>query len=167
MTNYLQKILIALAEANVKFVVAGGVATVLHGVERLTYDLDVAVSMQKKNLERFIGVMNQQKLKPRVPVPATDLANPKHVEKIIKEKGAVVFSFIDFDKPLRHVDMFLKDDHSYEALKVDASPVLIQGKTVWIASKKKLIELKSKINPPRAKDMIDIEELTKLENETS
>ncbi len=45
MQNHLNEILMVLSEKNVEFVVAGGVAVVLHEVERLTLDLDLAVKM--------------------------------------------------------------------------------------------------------------------------
>ena len=50
MNNHLKDILIALAKNKIKFVLCGGVAVVLHGVERLTMDIDVAVSMDEDNL---------------------------------------------------------------------------------------------------------------------
>ena len=37
-TNFYSDFLVALAQAKIKFVVAGGVAAVLHGVERVTGD---------------------------------------------------------------------------------------------------------------------------------
>jgi hypothetical protein len=54
MENYLKKMLVTLADAGVEFVVGGGVACVLHGVERVTLDLDVAVQMNAPNLDRLI-----------------------------------------------------------------------------------------------------------------
>lgn len=43
MENYLKEMLVTLTDAGVEFVVGGGVACVLHGVERVTLDLDIAV----------------------------------------------------------------------------------------------------------------------------
>jgi len=44
-----ETILNALSDAGVEFIVGGGMACILHGVERLTMDVDVAVMMQEKN----------------------------------------------------------------------------------------------------------------------
>ena len=46
--NYLEELLRKLTEQKVRFVVAGGVAAVLHGVERTTMDLDIALEMSQK-----------------------------------------------------------------------------------------------------------------------
>ena len=64
--NPYREILKSLADAQVEFIVGGGVACVLHGVERLTMDVDVAVHMQPVNLEKFVDVMSALGLKPRV-----------------------------------------------------------------------------------------------------
>ena len=53
MENYLKEMLVTLADAGVEFVVGGGVACVLHGVERVTLDLDVAVQLNAPNLDRY------------------------------------------------------------------------------------------------------------------
>ena len=68
MENYLKEMLVTLADAGVEFVVGGGVACVLHGVERVTLDLDIAVQMNSPNLDRLIGAVERLNLQPRVPV---------------------------------------------------------------------------------------------------
>ena len=45
-----REILSALAGAKVDFIIGGGVACVLQGVERVTMDVDLAVSMLPPNL---------------------------------------------------------------------------------------------------------------------
>lgn len=74
MTNHLKELLLALAHANVRFIVCGGVAVVLHGVERMTLDLDVSVW-------RRITCGNSW--------PSS------RVENMSKEKNALVFTFFD------------------------------------------------------------------------
>ena len=68
MENYLKEMLVTLADTGVEFVVGGGVACVLHGVERVTLDLGVAVQMNSPNLDRLIRAVAQLDLRPRVPV---------------------------------------------------------------------------------------------------
>ena len=73
MENYLKEMLVTLADAGVEFVVGGGVACVLHGVERVTLDLDVAVQMNAPNLDRLIHAVERLNLRPRVPVSLADI----------------------------------------------------------------------------------------------
>jgi len=50
--------LMTLADAGVEFAVGSAIACVLHGFERVTLDLDVAVQMNSPNLDRLICAVN-------------------------------------------------------------------------------------------------------------
>ena len=163
--THLREIIISLADARVDFVVGGGVACVLQGVERFTLDLDVAVNLASKNLERFIAVMKAQGLVPRVPVQPESLLDPEVRRMIVEEKNALVFTFLDLDDPRRHVDMFLRDDLSYEAMNENADEVGLDGRRIKIASVEKMLEIKEAIDPPRDKDLLDIAALRRLLND--
>lgn len=71
--TYLVDLLIALTQARVRFIVAGGVAVVLHGVERMTLDLDIALNQDRDNMERFLQFAATNGLVPRAPIPAETL----------------------------------------------------------------------------------------------
>ena len=50
-------ILTALTEADVEFVVIGGVSAVLHGVPTTTFDLDIVPARSDENRRRLFGVL--------------------------------------------------------------------------------------------------------------
>ena len=163
MSNHINEILFALTDADVEFVVGGGVAAVLHGVERVTLDIDLALNMEPPNVDKFLRVMQELRLQPRVPVPARDLMSREAVQRMIAEKGALVFSFVDFDRPLRHVDIFLRSNLSFEELSRNAKQVLVENRAIKIMGIGKLLEIKRSILPLRDKDLIDIKQLEKLQ----
>ncbi|MDF7826094.1 hypothetical protein P4B35_18835 [Pontiellaceae bacterium B12227] len=160
--THLREIILKLADAKIDFVIGGGVACVLHGVERFTLDLDVSVNLIAENLEQFIAVMNELGLKPRVPVPPESLLDADFRQMIVDEKNALVFTFLDLDDPRKHVDMFLTDDLSYEVMAGSCREIGLDGRVVKIAGISKLLELKESIDPPRDKDQIDIKTLKSL-----
>lgn len=162
---YLREIIIELADAGVEFVIGGGVACVLQGVERFTLDLDLAVSFKATNLEKFIAVMKAQGLVPRVPVQPELLLNADFRRMVVEEKNALVFTFIDLSDPHRHVDMFLREDLSFEVLADRCDIVNLDGRSVSIASAEKLLRLKESIDPPRDKDQLDIAALKRILND--
>ncbi len=51
------RLLCALAEARVDFIVVGGIAAGLHGAARSTYDLDVVYARDAQNLARLVGAL--------------------------------------------------------------------------------------------------------------
>jgi len=156
-----EEIISALLDADVDFVVGGGVACVLHGVERVTMDVDVAVATDPDNFSRFIGVMEDLGLKPRVPVDPRTLLDDRVLDNIINEKHALVFSFLGPHLPTRHVDIFLRKDLNHEALSPHVETVQFRGRVLKVVSKQKLLDIKLAISPPRTKDRIDIEFLQK------
>ncbi len=162
--SYIQDLIEDLTREGVKFIIAGGVAVVLHGVSRATMDIDAAIAMNIENLEKFLAVMKRNSMVPRAPVPAEELLDPSKRTAMVKEKGAIVFTFIDNDKPFKQLDVFLTESLSYEALVEDVDVFQIGNSQVKVLSKKKLISLKRAVVPVRTKDLFDIEELSKLKD---
>src|SRR5438128_1254195 len=105
--NHVLEILRVLVAHDVEFVVCGGVAVVLHGVERMTLDVDLSVAMTPENLRRVIAAMRELDLRPRAPVAPEVLLDPKQVKALIAEKHALAFTFLDPDRPYRQVDILL------------------------------------------------------------
>jgi hypothetical protein len=164
MNSHLKDILTLMAKAEIKFIVCGGVALVLHGVERMTLDLDVSVDLEKNNLQKMLDLFTSTKLQPRAPVSSDILLEPAQRSMLVEQKHALVFSFIDIDSPYRQVDIFLTDELSYDNL-IDYSEIIqIDEAKINVLTTDKLLELKSNINPPRDKDSWDIKELLKLIN---
>jgi len=151
--------LLALADAHVDFVVAGGVAMVLHGAERTTLDVDIALHMSHDNLRRALAVFDALGLVPRAPVPATDLLDAHKVRRMIDDKHAYVFTFVDPARPARQIDVFLRAEHSYDVLATDACIVTLEGRPVQVASRERLAAMKRSVHPRRPKDDFDLQEL--------
>jgi hypothetical protein len=161
--SHLIEILCVLADKGVQFVVAGGAAVLLHGIKRMTLDLDIAVSLDQTNLRRFIAVLSQLKFIPRAPVPPETILHRERVEMLIREKNALVFTFWCPGEPYKQIDMFLTHENSFDGLVSDARMLTVRGRTVLVASRQKLIEMKSRVEPIRDQDLSDIQALQIIE----
>lgn len=157
--DHLTEILVTLADHKVDFIVGGGVAAVLHGVERVTMDLDVAIRWEKSNTERFLLAMKELRLTPKMPVSPEVLLNQANLKEMLEQKGALVFSFRDPTDPIRLVDVFIKPELGYDALSPGAVMVPLRGRSIRIVSPRKLLAIKQSIRPPRPKDELDINAL--------
>jgi hypothetical protein len=160
--SHLLEILCVLADKEVEFVVAGGAALVLHGIQRMTLDLDIAVAPDQINLRRFISTLGELKFIPRAPVPAETILNRERIDRLIREKNALVFTFWCPGEPYKQIDMFLTRENSFDDLVSDARRLTLCGRTVLVASRLKLIEMKKRVEPIREKDLSDIEALQRL-----
>ena len=150
------KILKELVAGGVDFILAGGVACVLHGVERVTMDVDVAIYMGPINWDRLIRVMNKMGLVPRAPVRPETLVDPKVRQAMVEEKQALVFTFVNPDEPILQLDVFLRLELSYESLKPHVQWMEVGGIRFQIISPGRLLALKKAIQPQRPKDLLDI-----------
>lgn len=166
-TDFFGDLLNDLLDAGLDFIVCGGVASILHGVERTTLDLDISVSLKPDHVHKLISTMEHLGLVPRVPVNPNILGDPAEVEKIIREKHAVVFTFIHPKDVYIQLDVFLLHDLRYETLLPDAIDMPFRGKTLKVLSAEKLVALKRAIHPPRKKDELDIHTLENIIRERS
>jgi len=70
-----EPIFTALNDAEVRYVVVGGVAMVLHGHARLTVDIDLVVDLDDQPAARAIDALVGMGLRPRAPVNPRDFAD--------------------------------------------------------------------------------------------
>ena len=152
-----------LADNGVEYVVVGGVALVLHGVIRLTADLDLFVEMSEANLTRFSDTMKDLGYKPKAPVSAEDFIKPEERSRWNKEKGMVMFSFFHPDRPMDLIDVFISEPFPYEEIRRTKKVVEAHGIKIPLVSVDKLKQLKRIAARPQ--DLADIEALEELEGE--
>ena len=57
MLNQLKDVFSSLEKRNVRYVVIGGIAAVLHGVPRATFDLDLLIEASEKNVEALLQAL--------------------------------------------------------------------------------------------------------------
>ena len=57
MLNRLAGVFRSFQEHDVRYVVIGGIASVLHGVPRATFDLDILMDATRENAERLLGAL--------------------------------------------------------------------------------------------------------------
>jgi hypothetical protein len=62
MLNRLQGVFASLHRHNVKYVVIGGIAAVLHGVPRVTFDLDILIEATPENAQRLLDALLEARL---------------------------------------------------------------------------------------------------------
>ncbi|OGC04244.1 hypothetical protein A2276_06560 [candidate division WOR-1 bacterium RIFOXYA12_FULL_43_27] len=149
-----------LNKAKVRYLVVGGVALVLHGVVRLTADLDLFVDLEENNLNKLLKALAELGYKPRLPVSPTDFANRAIRENWIKEKNMLVFTFLHSKDDFKVIDVFVNEPIPFDRAYSNRQTLKAQGVTIKTISFKDLIALK-KISA-REQDLKDIEMLEEL-----
>ena len=149
----------ALNASGTRYVVVGGVATVLHGYARLTADIDLILDLEELAAAKAMHTLVGLGLRPRVPVDPGDFAVASIREGWLHDKGMQVFSLFHPDNPMLSVDIFTNHPIEFESLFERSDACDVGGVPVRFASIPDLIHLKRLADRPRDRD--DIE---KLEN---
>jgi hypothetical protein len=151
----------ALNRAQVRYVVVGGVAVVLHGFARLTGDLDLAIDLRPAEARKAVVAFEQFGLRPRLPVDAMQFAEPAVREAWVREKQMRVFTFLDPSNPMLLVDCFAEDMLPFDELWARADVVPLASTTVRVASIPDLIALNRQAARPQ--DLQDIDGLQEIQ----
>ena len=153
----------ALNASGTRYVVVGGVATVLHGYARLTADVDLIFDLERNAAARAVRALTVLGLRPRVPVDAEDFADERIRESWVREKGMQVFSLFDPDNPLISVDVFAEHPIDFESLFERSETCDLGTVRIRIASIPDLIHLKRLAGRPRDReDIVQLEEILRL-----
>jgi len=159
--SYYLSLFRALEASGVRYVVVGGLATVLHGYARFTADVDLVIDLQKSEAEKAVRTLVDLGLKPRLPVDPIQFADPVVREVWRIEKNMEVFSFFDPHNPVVTVDLFVYEPVPFHELVLRAKRMDIGGTTVSVCSIDDLIGLKLKAG--RLRDLDDIEHLREIQ----
>ena len=142
--------LAALNEAEVRYLVVGEVAVVLHGYLRTTADLDLWVQLTEDNLERATRCLHALGYRPRAPVRIEEFAVTAKRREWVSQKGLVVFS----------LDLFVQDPFDFDAAYERALRVPLESTEARVLGLDDLIAMKQSVGRPH--DQEDLEALRAL-----
>lgn len=157
--NY-QTIFRGLNHRNIDYIVAGGVAVNFHGIPRMTYDLDLFILLDRKNINRIVSILLEWGYKPRAPVDPFELALAEKRAEWIEAKGMKAFNFYSETHPIGEIDLVIESPIAYEKLREGSNTFEIDGEKVPVVSILDLIELKLHAN--RRQDLSDVEHLRSI-----
>jgi len=146
-----------LATARVRFVVVGGLALLLHGLDRLTADVGLAIDLSTDAARDAVRALIQGGYRSMAPVDPMALADPGQRRVWQSTRGMKVFSFWDTTDTRPTVDVILAPVVRFDDLWRDAKIVGIGDIEVRIASIAHLITMKEAAG--RSQDLADLERL--------
>jgi hypothetical protein len=137
-----------------------GLAVNLHGIPRMTYDIDLMILLNARNIKKLVIKLKSWGYLPRVPVQPEDLADEQMRNIWVREKNMKAFSFYSDKQPLGEIDLIIDSPIPYEEMRKRATILDLGGVNVPVISIPDLIELKLKSG--RKQDLSDIEHLRSL-----
>ena len=158
MPTDIQALFAMLEDRQLRYVVVGGLALVLHGIDRLTADVDLAVDLAPDEATRLVDALEDGGYRATAPVDARLLADPVVRASWHRDRNMRVFSYWDTTGRRPTIDIFIVAPIPFEELWRDALRVEIAKElAIPVASIPHLIRLKEMAG--RSQDLADIERL--------
>jgi hypothetical protein len=148
---------------NIDYLLIGGLAMNLHGVPRMTMDVDLVIAMDANNITKLASCASELGLHPNVPVKLQDLADAAKRDALLTEKHLIALSLISNTPASPTVDIIIH--HPLDFKQAFSKKVLrdIAGTPVMLACIEDMITLKKAAG--REQDLSDITHLERFLNE--
>lgn len=160
---FYEEVLLALARHEVRYLILDGMAVNLHGVPRMTGDLDLTVDPDPENIKALLDAFGEVGLKPVAPVDPQGLADPEQRRRWQAEKNlaALTFQRASQGDAYLEVDVLIEAPLEFEALYRAKNRLTAGGLDVDLVSLRHLIKIKE--SQGRRQDLADAEALKRVE----
>jgi len=155
-----KKLFSTLNQESVLYMVAGGIAVNLYGIERTTADIDIVLRLDKENSSRFVEVSKKLGLKPKLPVKLDDFIHADKRKEWIKNKNMTVFSLYDPKNPFLILDIFVEIPFDFDEVYKKVKRIKFEDTVIPVVPIRELIKMKEKSDRPQ--DRADIFYLKKI-----
>jgi hypothetical protein len=153
----------ALKTYNIDYLLVGGLAINLHGVPRMTMDVDLVIALNADNIAKLEACAKSLNLRPSVPVKLADLADASKRETLFKEKHLIALSLIGEKPETPTVDIVIRHPLDFKKAYKNKIERDISGTPVLLASIEDMITMKKIAG--RAQDLADIVHLERFLHE--
>ena len=145
---------------NIDYLLIGGLAVNLHGVPRMTMDVDLVIALDANNIAKLAHSARELGLYPNIPVKLEDLADAAKRNALFTEKNLIALSLISNTPASPTVDIIIHHPLDFKqafAKKVERD---IAGIPVVLACIEDMITLKKAAG--RKQDLSDITHLERF-----
>ncbi|MDD3518748.1 MAG: hypothetical protein PHQ14_10395 [Chromatiales bacterium] len=144
----------------VRYLLVGGLAMNLHGVPRMTMDVDLVLALDGENLDAFLRCAAELGLEPQVPVPLAALRDPERRAAWVEQKHMIAFPLQGRDAGAPTVDVLIRHPLDIDAALARSERRDLDGVPVWLAAAEDMVRLKE--GTGRRQDADDIAHLRRL-----
>ena len=157
----IESIVRALNDAQVDYLIVGGLAVNAHGFVRLTRDVDIVIRLTPENASKGLHALLAIGYRMSIPEPPEAFADAAARARWREEKGMIVLKLWSDEHRRTPVDIFVYEPFPFEsefarALRLELSP----GVSALVVTLETLLEMKRTAGRPQ--DLLDITELERM-----
>ena len=152
----------ALNDAEVQYLIVGGMAVNAHGYERLTRDVDLVIGLEPLNIAKGLHVLQAIGYRMIIPVTPEEFADPEKRESWRRDKNMIVLKFWSDIHRRTPIDVFVYEPFDFAQEYANARWEAVLGEIkAPIVTYDTLLKMKSEAG--RDRDQLDIQALRKLD----
>lgn len=144
----------------VQYLLVGGLAVSLHGIERATMDVDITIAMTPANLAALVGAAKELELTPVLPVPLESLGDLDQLRLWHDERNLKAFALRTQEIAGVTLDVVLFPSVDFTGMNARAIIFKVGSVGIRVASIDDLIDLKKAAGRPI--DLADIAHLERI-----
>jgi predicted nucleotidyltransferase len=149
----LSKLINALKQEKINYMIVGGYAVNFHGYSRNTVDIDLIIKFTLANLKKIEKLLQQMGMVSKLPIDANSVFNFR--DEYITNRNLIAWNFYNKNDPTDQIDILINHDiNDFKSEKFRVGQLEFK-----VISKEDLIKMKKKSG--REKDLLDIKELSK------
>ncbi len=149
--NIFKRFFAALQQEGVQYLVAGGVAVNLYGIERATADIDIVLKLDNENIDRFIAAAGKLGLASKEPVALETLRDPAQRKQWVDKKHLAVFSLIDPKASFFLLNIFVQTPFPFEEVYAARETMRYEEVDIPVIPIPALIKMKTASDRPQDK----------------
>lgn len=146
----------------IRYLVCGGMAVNIHGIPRMTADIDLLLDFEKKNIVAFETAMKKLSYFSTIPIFLNNLIDKSARLKIIKTKNLIAYSYFNSRANTMNVDVLVDVPIEFESIWKDREVRKGEDYYANFVSVNHLIEMKKYSD--REQDKQDVLLLSKIKN---
>jgi hypothetical protein len=152
----------ALDRHKVDYLLIGGLAVTLHGVERSTMDVDITVATSPSNLAALVETAKDLKLTPVLPVPLESPGNIELLREWHVQRNLEAFALRAPELDGVTIDVLLFPPVDFSGMLTRAEIFEVAGTAIKVVSINDLIAMKKAVGRPI--DLSDVEHLQRIKS---
>lgn len=150
----------ALDDEGVRYLLVGGLALNIHGVERATMDIDLVLALDVGNLSAFLRVADRLALKPVAPVDIRDLLDAEKRRDWIENRHMLAFALRPPQAYAPTIDILIKSPVAFDQAWAGRIVKDLGAFHINLASMNDLVAMKT--GTGRSQDAADIDAINRL-----
>lgn len=158
--NLYKKIFTELSEADVNYLIVGGVAVNLHGYTRFTGDIDILITLDEANLKKLDNLMSKLGYVERLPIKIHELRDKNKVKQYLHDKGMRAFTYIAGPESRLDLDILVEESLEFDTYFKNKCEIEVWDLILPVVSIDDLIGMKRMAG--RDQDLIDLKMLMEL-----